>query len=150
MQTYLFCEIRGGRFAFDVEHVTEVVRMPWVTHVAETPPDVHGVVNYRGSTIAVVDPALRLLGARAEAGLDSYLVIVGVDHDQVALVVDRVENLAPASCSPPPKGATPPSFVLGHLDDGRGLATVLDVESLLRPEVREFVARAHDSAAPPA
>jgi chemotaxis signal transduction protein len=150
MHTYLFCEIHGGRFAFDVERVTEVVRMPWVTRVAETPPDVHGVVNYRGTNIAVVDPAMRLLGARAEPGLDSYLVVVGIDRDEVGLVVDRVQNLAEATFSPPPKDAATPSFVLGHLDDGRGLATVLDVGALLRPEVREFVSRARDSAVPPA
>ena len=122
--------------------------MPWVTSIAETPPDVHGVVNYRGGYIAVVDPALRLTGARSEAGLDSYLVIVSLDQDQVALVVDGVEDLSRASCAPPPRDAAPPAFVLGHLDDGHGLATVLDVESLMRPEVRAFVARARDSAPP--
>ena len=122
--------------------------MPWVTAIAETPPDVQGVVNYRGRYVAVVDPAPRLTGARSEPGLDSYLVIVDLNHDQVALLVDAVENLARASYAPPPKDAAPPPFVLGHLDDGHGLATVLDVESLMRPEVRDFVARARDSAPP--
>jgi len=147
-QTYLFCTIHGERFAFDVERVTEVVRMPWVTAVAETPPDVNGVVNYRGTYIAVVDPAPRLLGSRSQVGVESYLVVLDLAREQVGLVVDRVENLASGSYAPPPKEAAPPGFVLGHLDDGQGLATVLDVESLLRPEVRDFVARARESAPP--
>lgn len=122
--------------------------MPWITAIAETPADVEGVVNYRGRYVAVVDPALRLTGARSEPGIDSYLIMVDLDHDQVALLVDGVENLAHAAYAVPPQDSAPPPFVLGYFDDGRGLATVLDVEALLRPEVRDFVARARDSAPP--
>jgi chemotaxis signal transduction protein len=148
MRTYLLSEILGQRFAFDVEGVREAVRMPWVTPVAETPADVCGVVNYRGQCIAVVDPALRLIGRTSERGLDSYLVIWSSAEDEVALVVDRVESLIEGCPKPAPKDAASPPFVLGHLDDERGLVTVLDVPQLLRPEVRDFATRARGSEAP--
>lgn len=152
---YLLCEIQGGRFAFEVDGVSEVVRMPWVTAIAETPPDVHGVVNYHGRCLAVVDPAPRLTGKGSPVsglvggGLESYLVVVSLRDDRVALVVDRVENVVQASCEPSPKDAAAPSFVLGHLDDGNGLVTVVDVTSLLRPDVHDFIARSRDSSVPP-
>jgi len=149
MKTYLLCDLQGQRFAFDVELVEETVRMPWVTQIAETPPDVCGVVNYRGSTIAVVDPGQRLMGKRSRRDVDSYLVVIRVQADPVALVVDRVDGLAQGVAATPPKGAASPSFVLGHLEDEQGLVTVLDVPELLRPDVRAFVARARNSEAPP-
>ena len=149
MRTYLLCEISGQRFALDVAQVHEAVRMPWVTPVAETPEDVRGVVNYRGRCIAVGDPALRVVGQRSEPNIDSYLVIWQLDSEQVALVVDRVESMLQASPKPAPKDIASPRFVRGHIDDERGLVTVLDVAELLRPDVRDFVARAGESEAPP-
>lgn len=149
MQTYLLCTIHGERFAFEVEKVDEVVRMPWVTAVTETPLDVCGVVDYRGRSIAVVDPGYRLAGESTGPGLESYLVIVEIDEAQVGLVVDAVENLAQATRRSPPDKAGSPDFVLGHFDDGHGLATVVDVATLLRPDVQEFVAHAHESRIPP-
>lgn len=149
MQTYLLCEIQGQRFAFDVDKIHEAVRMPWVTTIAETPPEVCGVVNYRGRCIAVVDPAQRLAGRRAEVGLDSYLVIGKLGEERVGLVVDRVEKLLEGSTLPTPRDSSSPRFVRGHLDDERGLVTVLEVAELLRPEVRDFVAKAGESEAPP-
>lgn len=148
MRSYLLCEIHGERFAVDVERVEEVVRMPWVTALAETPADVRGVVNYRGNCIAVVDPALRLSGELSTIGLESHLVIVSLNEDRVALVVDRVEDLVHASCRALPDEAASPGFVVGHLDDDRGLATVVDVGSLLKPEVQDFVVRTRESEAP--
>jgi len=149
MQTYLLCTIHGERFAFDVEKVDEVVRMPWVTEVTETPIDVHGIINFRGSSIAVVDPAFRLCGEGTESGLDSFLVIVQLDADQVALIVDGVENLVEATPKPAPTEAATPSFVRGHFDDGQGLTTVVDVAELLRADVQDFVAHARESTVPP-
>jgi len=149
MPTYLLCEIGGQRFAFDVEQVHEAVRMPWVTPVAETPDDVCGVVNYRGRCIAVVDPAIRLVGHANERALESYLVIWQLEHEQVALVVDRVESLIQAEPKSAPRDVASPRFVRGHVDDGSGLCTVLNVLELLRPDVKEFVARAGESGAPP-
>jgi chemotaxis signal transduction protein len=149
MQTYLLCEIGGQRFAFDVEKVHEAVRMPWVTPVAETPDDVCGVVNYRGRCIAVVDPAIRLVGHPCVPGVDSYLVIWQLEREQVALVVDRVESLLQAEPKAAPRDVAASRFVRGHIDDGKGLCTVLDVVELLRPDVKEFVVRAGESGAPP-
>ncbi len=148
MQTYLLCNIQGQRFAFEVEKVHEAVRMPWVTAIAETPPDVCGVVNYRGKYVAVVDPALRLTGRCAERGLDSYLVIMTLGNERVALVVDRVDSLTHRTPAPTPANAGTPAFVRGHIDDGGGLITILDLEELLRPDVREFVQLAPETEAP--
>lgn len=150
MQTYLLCTLHGQKYAFDVEKVDEVVRMPWVTEVTDTPVDVHGIVNFRGRCIAVVDAALRLCGERTEPGLDSYLVVVSLEDDQVGLIVDGVENLVEAGLKPTPAEAASPAFVLGHFDDGHGLTTVVDVAALLGADVQDFVAHTRASAGPPA
>ncbi len=147
MQTYLLCKVHGERFAFEVEKVDEVVRMPWVTEVTETPVDVRGVVNFRGNTVAVVDPAFRLCGEGTEPGIDSYLVVVRYDETQVALIVDSVENLAEATPKPAPDGTESPGFVLGYFDDGHGLTTVVDVAALLKANVQAFVAEARATPA---
>jgi purine-binding chemotaxis protein CheW len=149
MQTYLLCRIHGERFAFDVEKVDEVVRMPWVTQVTETPADVRGIINFRGGCIAVVDPAFRLCGEGSEPGIDSFLVVVRLDADQVALIVDGVESLVEASPEPAPSGAASPGFVLGHFDDGQGLTTVVDVAEMLWADVQDFIAHTRTGPVPP-
>jgi chemotaxis signal transduction protein len=82
--------------------------------------------------------------------VDSYLVILTIGDDRVALVVDHVESLVRRTPEPAPASAGTPSFVRGHMDDGSGLITILDVGELLRPEVRDFVERAPETDAPPA
>ncbi|HEX7603782.1 MAG TPA: chemotaxis protein CheW [Polyangiaceae bacterium] len=144
--TSLLCTLGGELYGFDAACVDEVVRMPWVTAVAESPAEVRGVVDYRGSLVVVIDPALRLLGALRPMSVDAFLVVLRAGPDRVALVVDQVHGLRDAVPRPPADAFAAPPFVVGHIDDDDGnLVTLLDVPTLLREDVRELVVRTRSS-----
>lgn len=152
MSKYLVCAIGEVLHGFEAQLVKEVVRMPWVTAIAETPADVRGVVNYRGALVVVLDPSLRLGLQLAARPVDALLVVLDSAPDRVALVVDAVRGLSEGSPRPAPNAAEAPPFVLGHIEDGGDLVTVLDVDGLVRPDVRALMQRTSSERpdAPPA
>jgi purine-binding chemotaxis protein CheW len=56
----LIFQLQGAWFAVEAPCVREILRLPALTHVAEAPHYVIGVVNYRGHILPVMDLSLRL------------------------------------------------------------------------------------------
>lgn len=80
------------RFAFPMERVREIIRMPRVVGVPLAPPDVLGLTNLRGAILPVRD--LRtLLGLPVREADDLSRTIVIDAGDTVGLVVDRVASV---------------------------------------------------------
>ena len=46
---------RKQGFAIPIAHVREVASLPRVSHIPNVPPEVRGVINFRGEVVAVVD-----------------------------------------------------------------------------------------------
>jgi len=140
MPRYLICAVGAGLYGLEARLVKEVVRMSRVTPIAETPPDVRGVVDYRGELVVVLDPSTRLGADLSARAVDALLVVLEDVPDRVALVVDAVRGLNDGAPRPAPNAAEVPPFVRGHIDDDGDLVTVLDVDQLIRPEVRDLMA----------
>jgi purine-binding chemotaxis protein CheW len=96
-------------FAIDVAHVREVLELSSVTRLPLAPPHLLGVVNVRGSAVAVVDlrskfglpPVAHTVQSRiivVELELDGELVVLGGLADSVEDVVE----LDPNEIAPPP------------------------------------------------
>jgi purine-binding chemotaxis protein CheW len=52
--------LQGACYAVEAQYVREILRLPALTPVAEAPPYIIGVVNYRGCIVPVLDLNLRL------------------------------------------------------------------------------------------
>ena len=140
--------IEGRQYALPLETVDEALPMVWVTRVAESPEDVCGVLDVRGTTVTVVDVALRLGAPVREATPADFLVLVHSRSGRLALRVDALVGLVDGALEPPPANAEGPSYVAGLLRNGAGLVTVLALDDFLRPEVRAFAQRLRDEGRP--
>jgi len=57
---YTIFRVKNGLFALTCEHVREIVSIPSVTSVPQTPSEVRGVINLRGRVIQLVDLRVKL------------------------------------------------------------------------------------------
>jgi purine-binding chemotaxis protein CheW len=81
------------QYALDVADVQEVVRIVRITALPDTPSEVLGVIDYRGTATPVLDLRLRFeLPASAPTSI-SPLVIVRTRGTTLALLVDRVDEV---------------------------------------------------------
>lgn len=148
MPTFVVFSVAEQRYGIPVEQIDAVLPMAWITSVADSPADVCGLLDVRGTLVAVVDPAPRLNAPRRPPAAKDFLVLVSREAGAVALKVDDVGGLTTAEVRPSPLEVEAPSFVRGHLQTAGELVTILDVQQLLRPEVRALVASLRQPGAP--
>lgn len=78
--------------AFDMEDVDEIKRTFIMTHVCHAPEYVCGIMNLRGKIVTVIDICKKMAMQTHEACLRHNLIIVHKDKEQVALLVDGIED----------------------------------------------------------
>jgi purine-binding chemotaxis protein CheW len=99
-QLYLTCTLAGARYLIPTRAVREVEEVGAITPVPATPTWLRGVMNLRGTIIAIVDLA-HFLGLIAEPGSWTEALVCttgtpGRDNDDdllLALAVEAVSNI---------------------------------------------------------
>lgn len=90
----LIFSLAEGRYAFETRFVREVIRMGDATAVPGAPDFLHGVVNFRGEILAIVD-LRQFLGLRSEFPVDlPQAIVLGEDDAELGVLVDRVHEVA--------------------------------------------------------
>ena len=123
----------GRLYGVDVNAVQEVLRGQPQTRIPLSPESVAGLINLRGQVLSAVELRAKLgLADRAE-GEEPMLVVINVDGESIALLVDSigaVMDVDDAQFELPPDTLAGPSreLIVGayKLDDGLLLA--LDVD----------------------
>lgn len=135
MDALLF-ELAGARYALATAYVREVIRAVLVEPLPQAPPVIAGVINYRGSIIAVIDMRRRLgLASRPVAPEDHFLVVEALGRC-LALHVDLPLELAELSpvpiaelCAlPVPAGA---SYIAAAVPTDEGVILIHDLPAFL-------------------
>ena len=85
-------ELGPQRYALPVDLVREVVPLPALLAVAGSVAGLCGLLNRRGTYIAVIDGRL-LVGLPHAATLDSHILLAGTSQADLALLVDRVTGV---------------------------------------------------------
>ena len=125
-------------YGLPLEVVEEAVAMPWIDRVAESPRDVCGVLDLRGTVVTVVDPAYRLGAPVRPPRAADFLLIVRTRAGRVALRVDALVGLQSGAVTAVPPPAEGPAFITG-LMQADGLVTLLAIDDFLQPSVRAFL-----------
>jgi purine-binding chemotaxis protein CheW len=123
-----------GLYGVDVQRVREVVRRQQTTTVPLAPPAVAGLINLRGQVVTTVDLRERLDLPPAPPQEDPMLVVVLVDGESIALLVDRIGGVIDVSeenFEPPPDTLTGPvrDVILGAYKLDQALLLRLDVDT---------------------
>lgn len=136
-QKDLFLTFRLGKedFGMEIFHVTEIVGIQTITDVPDMPDYVKGVINLRGNVIPVMDVRLRFGLPERDYDERTCLIVVKVDEQATALVVDRVNEVSeiPAEqIEPPPQaGELTSQYIKGMGKVDSSVKILLNMEQLL-------------------
>ena len=99
-------QLGGEEFGVEIMQVQEIIRMPDITRIPQSPDYVEGVINLRGKIIVVVNLDTKFDLHSKELDEDSRIVIVEVGSNVVGMIVDSVSEvmrLASSSVEPAPE-----------------------------------------------
>ncbi|MBI2683696.1 MAG: purine-binding chemotaxis protein CheW [Acidobacteriales bacterium] len=98
---------RIGRetFGVPIDLVHEIVRVPEITPVPDSPDFIEGVINLRGKIISIVDLRKRFGEKQITANKKNRILVAEVQDKMVGLIVDaasEVLKLPDGQVDPPP------------------------------------------------
>lgn len=128
-------QLSGQSFCVRTTSVREIRGWVPCTPLPHAPSDVSGVMNLRGSVIAIIDLGKRLGMAGAQADERSAIVVAEVGQGVVGLLVDSVSDMLTvgiADIQPVPElGGSGASFAEGMVAGESGLICFLDLTRIL-------------------
>ena len=138
-QQYLTFQLNEQEFGLEILQVQEIKNFSRITPIPNSPPNVLGVMNLRGTIIPIVD--LRRTFKMPETQYNSFtvIVVVNIGAKVVGLVVDAVSDVRdvlagdiefPSTL----KHDSSTSVISGVAKSGEHLITLLDIAKLLPEE----------------
>jgi len=96
--TFLTFDLDGQTFAVTVLSVREILDTQPVTRLPNSPHDMHGVIDVRGSSVPIVDLTARLGMGAFDEGPDTRVVVFeiqqkGHDSRTVGVLAERVRDV---------------------------------------------------------
>jgi purine-binding chemotaxis protein CheW len=131
---------RVGRetFGVPISLVHEIVRVPEITVVPDSPAYLEGVINLRGKIVPVVDLRKRFGQQPSQIGKKNRILITEMEGKLVGLMVDGASEVLkiPASeiAQPPPAlNDAGQNYISGVGKTNGRLIMLLDLKNILRP-----------------
>lgn len=133
---YLTFRLGEEEYGIDILKVQELRGYDHVTHIANTPSYVKGVINLRGTIVTIVD--LRIHFQLGEPSYDQFTVVIvlNVANRVVGIVVDGVSDvvtLSPAQIKPAPSIGTvvDANHLIGIGTVEQRMLLLMDMEKLM-------------------
>lgn len=86
-------ELGGEEFGVEIMNVQEIIRMPEMTQIPQSPDFVEGVINLRGRIIVVVNLSKRFNLHSRVADENSRIIVVEIGKTVVGMIVDSVNEV---------------------------------------------------------
>ena len=133
-------QLAGEEFGVDIMQVQEIIRMPGITRIPQSPGYVEGIINLRGKIIVVIDLDTRFNMDSKELDDNSRIIVVEIGETVVGMVVDSVSEvirLPSSNVEPAPEMITTKIHAdylkgVGKIDER--LLILLDLEKVLSEE----------------
>lgn len=135
---YLTFSLGNEEYGVDILKVQEIKGYTVTTRIPNSPHDVVGVLNLRGTIVPIVD-------LRRKFGLDTVeydqftaVVVMVVQNRVMGMIVDSVSevmNIPASSVQPPPDfGGIRSNMLQGMAKMGEKFITLLDIDAVLAEE----------------
>ncbi len=126
-------------YALDIMRIKEIIRPQKLSHVPKAPSFMDGVINLRGTVIAVIDLRKRFDMPQREIDSASRLLIVRVAGQAMGLVVDDVTEVVTVpvkDLKPPPRVSEGNihEYLLGVCLVQESMVMLLNLDKLLSPQ----------------
>ena len=103
---YLTFHVDDGDYGVEISYVTEIIEMPEITPVPQTPDFIKGITNLRGTITPVIDLRLRFGHDESEYTDHTCIIVLSMNDISVGIIVDEVQDVAvieDENIQPPPK-----------------------------------------------
>lgn len=132
LDRYLAFTLGSEHYAIPLLTVREVVAMPEITKVPNTPPHFLGIINLRGQVISIVDLRSKFKIKTDEAKQETAVVIVNTEELCIGVVVDSVDSVLPLSAKdiqerPQIESAVSSEYITGVTEQQNSLIILIDI-----------------------
>lgn len=127
-------------YGVDVLKVREIIRMPVVTRVPNTPHYVDGVINLRGKVIPIICMRKKFGLMETESNKQTRIMVMDVDGELMGFTVDAVSEVIRISGSeiqPSPAvvaSGIDQDCIAGVVNQAERLLVLLDLEKMFSAE----------------
>lgn len=124
-------------YGVDVLKVREIIRMPNVTRVPNTPHYVEGVINLRGKVVPIISMRKKFGLAEAESNKQTRIMVMDAEGELRGFIVDGVSEVIRISGSeiqPSPAAVTggiDQECIAGVINRAEHLLVLLDLEKMV-------------------
>ena len=131
-------------YGVEVLKVREIIRMPTITKMPNTPHHVEGVINLRGKVIPIISMRKRFGLMDAENSSQTRIMVMDVAGTLTGFIVDAVSEVIRIHSSeiqPPPSmvvsGGIEQEFITGVYNHAERLLIIMDVDRMFSDNERE-------------
>lgn len=143
---FLTFSVAGEEYAVDILKVKEIKGYVPTTRIPNSPSEVVGVLNLRGTIVPIVDVRAKFNLEPAEYNAFTVIVIMEVAGRVMGIIVDSVSdvmNIPEGDIQPPPDFGTKSAAtsIKGMGKVGEKLIILLDIDALLLGESAALAAQ---------
>lgn len=138
-------------FGIDITRIHEIVTVPDITKVPDSPAFLEGIINLRGKIVSVVDLRKRLKLNAIQRNKKSRILVTDINNKIIGLIVDEVSEVLridPESIELPPELVS--SFGARYINAvvklENSIVLLLDLDRLLSADEAEGLADSTEPA----
>lgn len=136
VQEYLTFTLGKEEYAMDILKVQEIRGYDSVTHIANSPEFMKGVINLRGVIVPIIDMRIKFNLGKVDYDDFTVVIIMNVLSRVIGIVVDGVSDvvtLTPGQIKPAPEfGSTLDTrYITGIGTVNDGMLILVDIEQLM-------------------
>jgi purine-binding chemotaxis protein CheW len=141
---YLTFTLGNEEYGIDILKVQEIRGYDTVTHIANSPEFIKGVINLRGVIVPIVDMRIKFKVGEATYHAFTVVIIMNVLDRIIGMVVDGVSDvveLSPEQIRPAPElGATlDTAYITGLASQNDQMLILIDIEKLLSSDEMQLI-----------
>jgi purine-binding chemotaxis protein CheW len=136
-------------YGVDVLKVREIIRMPNVTRVPNTPHYVEGVINLRGKVIPIISMREKFSLCDKDNDKQTRIMVMDMDGELMGFIVDSVSEvirISETEIQPPPpvvNGGVDQICLSGVINRADRLLVLLELEKAFSLEERSSLSGAY-------
>lgn len=134
-------------YGVEVLKVREIIRMPTITKMPNTPSYVEGVINLRGKVIPIISMRSRFGLMESEPSNRTRIMVMDVAGVLTGFIVDAVSEvirIRSSEIQPPPSmtaaGGIGQEFITGVFNHAERLLIIMDVDLMFSDDERDSFA----------
>lgn len=133
-------------YGVEVLRVREIIRMPPITKMPNTPHYVEGIINLRGKVIPIISMRKRFGLPEIEYTAHTRIMVMDVNGGLTGFIVDGVSEVIRVRSSeiqpPPPmvSGNLDQEFIMGVFNHADRLLIIMDAEQMFNKEEQDHFA----------